>query len=202
MLKDKLVELRTKKGLSQSQMAKLLNITRQAYNHYETGIRIPTAEGLNLIADIFDVSTDHLLGREDVISCKKGIKIPVLGKVQAGYPAEAIENIIDYEEITQEMAAQGEYFALQIRGDSMEPKFSEGDVVIVRKQSMVNNGDIAIVMVNGDEATVKKFYKKENGVTLMPTNTAKYEPMLFSKQEVDELPVVILGKVVELRAKF
>lgn len=95
----------------------------------------------------------------------------------------------------------GEYFALQIRGNSMEPKFSAGDVVIVRKQSDVNSGDIAVVLVNGDDATIKKIKKRPDGVMLIPNNP-EFEPMFYSNQEIEELPVVVLGKVVELRAKF
>lgn len=69
---------------------------------------------------------------------------------------EAVENILDYEEISEDMARQGDYFALQIKGDSMEPRIKEGDVVIVRKQPDVESGEVAIVLVNGDEATIKK----------------------------------------------
>lgn len=131
----------------------------------------------------------------------KGVKIPVLGVVRAGIPIEAEENIIDYEEISQAMAANGEHFALKIKGDSMEPKISEGDVVIVRKQSSVDNGEIAVVLINGDEATIKKFYKTENGIKLISTN-AKYDPFYYTPAEVNSLPVSVIGKVVELRAKF
>ena len=132
---------------------------------------------------------------------EKGVEIPVLGYVQAGIPMDAIEDIIDYEEIPESMARSGEYFALQIRGNSMEPKFSAGDVVIVRKQSDVNSGDIAVVLVNGDDATIKKIKKRPDGVMLIPNNP-EFEPMFYSNQEIEELPVVVLGKVVELRAKF
>lgn len=129
------------------------------------------------------------------------VRIPVLGFVRAGLPMNAVENIIDYEEISAETARSGEFFALQIKGDSMEPKISEGDVVIVKKQSVVNNGEVAVVLVNGDEATVKKFYKSKTGIKLISTNPS-YDPLYFSPQEVDSLPVEVIGKVVELRAKF
>ena len=109
--------------------------------------------------------------------------------------------ILDYEEISQEMASQGEYFALSIKGNSMEPRIAEGDVVIVRKQHIVENGELAVVLVNGNDATVKKFYMNDHGVTLISTNPA-YAPFVYSKKDVEELPVQIVGKVVELRAKF
>ena len=132
---------------------------------------------------------------------KNKFVIPVLGRVVAGYPIEAIENIIDYEEISEAMARQGEFFALKIKGDSMEPKFSEGDIVIVRKQENVENGDIAIMLINGDEATIKKFQRFEGGINLIPTNRA-YDILTYTNKEIIDLPVRCLGKVVELRAKF
>ena len=131
----------------------------------------------------------------------KGVLIPVLGYVRAGVPIEAVEEILDYEEISQEQARAGEFFALKIKGDSMEPKISEGDVVIVRKQSTVENGELAVVLVNGDDATVKKFYRSNNGVKLVSTNP-KYDPFFYTPTEVDSFPVSVIGRVVELRAKF
>ena len=131
----------------------------------------------------------------------KAKRIPVYGSVAAGIPLEAIQDIEDYEEITEDMARSGKYAALKIKGNSMLPRFTPGDVVIVRLQDDVDNGDIAIVMVNGDEATCKKIKKTPEGVMLISTNP-DYEPMFYSNQEIAELPVRIWGKVVELRAKF
>lgn len=127
--------------------------------------------------------------------------IPVLGTVIAGYPIEAVENILDYEEISEDMARQGDFFALKVKGDSMEPRIKEGDVVIVRKQEDVDNGDLAIMLVNGDEATIKKVQKFDGGINLIPSNSA-YDVLTYSNSQISELPVVCLGKVVELRAKF
>ncbi len=132
---------------------------------------------------------------------KTGVKIPVLGKVAAGVPIEAIEDVLDYEEITNEMASNGDYFALKINGQSMEPKFSEGDVVIVRKQEDIECGDIAIVLVNGQDATCKKVLKYDNGISLISTNPA-FSPMYYNAEQVEKIPIRIIGKVVELRAKF
>jgi len=131
----------------------------------------------------------------------KGIKIPVLGRIQAGVPIEAVQDILDYEEITPEMASSGEFFALIIKGSSMEPKMSEGDAVIVRKQSDVTSGDTAVVIVNDHDATVKRLIKKENGIMLQATNPA-HEPLYFTQNEIRDLPVVVVGRVMELRAKF
>ncbi len=137
----------------------------------------------------------------ECVPITKGIKIPVLGKVVAGVPIDAVEEILDYEEITQEMASQGEHFALQVKGDSMEPRISDGDIVIFRKQSDVDTGNIAVVLVNGDEATIKKIKKRPDGIMLIPTNP-EYEVMFYSNQEIEQLPVRIIGRAIELRAKI
>lgn len=197
MFKDQLKLLRSQKGLSQAELANQLNISPSTVAMWESGKREPRDyETLELIADYFNVNMEVLLTGK-----LSPTKIPVLGKVVAGIPIEAVEDIIDYEEIPESMAKQGEYFALQIKGSSMEPKFSEGDVVIVRKQEDVDNGDIAIVLVNGNEATVKKIKKFENGINLIPTNP-DYEVLTYTSKEIKNLPVQIIGKVVELRAKF
>lgn len=197
MFKDKLVELRKARGLTQVELAKYTGLSRSQIGNYETGVRQPKPEIQELLADFFNVKLDYLMDRANSTINK----IPVLGKVIAGIPIEAVEEIIDYEEISESMAQQGEFFALQIKGSSMEPKFSEGDVVVVRKQEDVDNGDIAIVLVNGNEATVKKIKKFENGINLIPTNP-EYDVFTYSTEEIENLPVRIIGKVVELRAKF
>ena len=101
---------------------------------------------------------------EKVKMAKKAIRIPVLGNVAAGIPIEAIEDIIDYEEISEELAHTGDFFALKIKGDSMEPRICNGDVVIVRKQNYAESGDLVIVLVNGDSATCKKLAKYPSGI--------------------------------------
>ncbi len=165
------------------------------------------AETLNKIASYFGVSVDYLLGNESVSDgppapSRPGSKwIPVLGKVAAGTPIEAVEDILDYEEIDAKTAASGEHFALQIKGQSMEPRIKDGDVVIVRKQDGCDSGDVAVVLVNGDEATVKRIKKEPAGIMLIPSNPS-YEPKFYSNDEILSLPVRIIGKVIELRAKF
>lgn len=204
-----LKELRKQKGMRQADVAQKLGVGRTTYVKYENGDNEPSFEMLNKLSDLFGVSIDYLLGRDSGYEgsgapapTRPGSKwIPVLGKVAAGVPIEAVEDILDYEEISAQMAEAGDYFALQIKGDSMEPKISNGDVVIVRKQPDVESGETAVVLVNGNEATVKRIKKRPEGIMLIPTNPA-YEPMFYSAVEVEKLPVVILGKVVELRAKY
>ena len=168
---------------------------------WESGKNKPEFSALLKIADYFNVTTDILTGIETETQ-KRSTRVPVLGTVQAGIPIDAIEEIIDYEELKPEMMAHGEeYFALQVKGSSMEPRMREGDVVIVKKQPDVNHDDTAIVLVNGGEATIKRVLKSESGIMLAPNNPA-YETKFYSNKEIADLPVVILGKVVELRAKF
>lgn len=162
-----------------------------------------SAKSANKIATYFGVSVGYLLGTlpSEPSATDKGVWIPVLGRVQAGIPVEAVEEILDYEEITHDMAITGEYFALSVQGDSMEPRICAGDVVIVRKQADCDSGDLVVVLVNGDEATIKRIKKTPEGIVLVPNNLS-YEAMFYSNAEIQRLPVSILGKVVELRGKL
>lgn len=201
-----LKSLRNTQGLTQEELAKQLKISRSTIGMYENGAREPDFETLELIADYFNVDIDYLLGRTTKTtyipqSLHKGVVINVLGRVAAGIPIEAVEDIIDTEEITAEMAKTGEFFGLLIKGDSMEPRITDGDVVIVRRQDDAENGDIVIAMINGDDATCKRLRKYRDGIELIPNNPA-YEPMFFSDEDIQLKPVRIIGKVVELRAKF
>lgn len=202
-----LKRLREEKEMTQAELGKALEISPSAIGMYEQGRRTPDIPTLKKIASYFNVSLDYLLGNSPAKAAQpkptgRGVRIPVLGRVVAGIPIEAVEEILDYEEITPELAATGEFFALKIRGHSMEPRMMEGDVVIVRRQDDVESGDVAIVLVNGNEATVKRVKKQEDGITLIATNTSVYEPHYYSNKEIEELPVRILGKVVELRGKL
>ena len=132
------------------------------------------------------------------ISKSKGIKIPVLGVIPAGVPIEAIEEILDYEEITEDLARTGDFFALRVSGDSMAPQILENDIVIIKKQEDCENNDICAVIVNGYNATLKRIKKDTNGIMLVPYNQA-YEPTYYSKEQVLSLPVKIIGKAIEIR---
>lgn len=201
MFNERLKTLRIQRKMTQSELAKKIYISQPAYSKYEVGTASPNPETLSKIADALDVSVDYLLGSDSQPARPGYIRIPVLGRVAAGIPIDAIEEVIDWEDISAEVAGDGEYFGLQIKGHSMEPKISDGDVVIVRRQPDVDSGDIAVVLVNGDDATVKRIKKSPQGVTLIPSNPA-YEPMYYTNAEIESLPVQILGRVVELRAKF
>ena len=116
-------------------------------------------------------------------------------------PIEAVEDVLGYEEIPEEMMRTGNYFGLVVRGDSMEPKFSEGDTVIVKYQNSASSGDYVVALIEGNESTIKRIEFMDDGIILQPLNPA-YKAMYFSKKDVRELPVNIIGKVVELRARF
>lgn len=193
-------EIRKNKKITAKELAECVNVAESTMCLYETGKREPDFKTLIAIAEQLGVTIDQLFGEAN-LSIKKGVRIPVYGSVAAGIPIEAITDIEDYEEITEDMARTGNFAALKIKGASMEPRIVDGDVVIVKLQDDVDSGDIAIVMVNGDEATCKKIKKTPEGVMLISINP-NYEPMFYTNREIKEKPVKIWGKVVELRAKF
>lgn len=190
---------------TQKELADYLGVSTSMISMYKTGTNVPRMGRIDKIARFFNIDRMDLIGRttkpEQEPQKPKGIKIPVLGEVAAGVPISAIEDILDYEEISPEMARTGEFFALQIKGRSMEPRILAGDIVIVKQQSDVDSGDIAIVLVNGDSATCKKIQKKDNGIMLIPLNS-DYPTDFYTIDEILEKPVTIIGKVVELRGKF
>ena len=162
---------------------------------------MPTMGKVQAIADYFGIGKSDLLDRKlphDTSNLSSRV-IPVLGSVAAGVPIEMIEDIVDEVEIPGNW--DGEHFGLVIKGDSMEPKISDGDIVIVKQQDDVENGQIGIITINGEDATCKRIYKYAESIVLMSTNP-KYEPMEYSIEDAENLPIRILGKVVELRAKF
>lgn len=198
---EQIKKRREQLGLTQGELAERCGYSSgpSAISHLEHGRKDPTIDKLRDIARALHCSPVYLLSGEE--EPEEPVKIPVLGRVPAGVPAYAVEEILDYEEITPELARRGQFFALRVSGDSMEPRITDGDVVIVRQQEDCDSGNLAIVVVNGEDATLKKVIKNEHGITLVPANP-KYDPITYSKTEIRTLPVRILGVVVELRAKF
>ncbi len=191
-------ELRNRKGLTQAKLAELCGVHQTAVSQWEKGRTDPDKESLKILSEIFSVPVDTIMG---LSSGDSKVIIPVLGYVRAGLPIEAVEEILDYEEISPQMAATGDFFALKIKGNSMEPRICENDVVIVKKQNDVDSGDVAVVLVNSMDATVKKIIKKGTSISLVPFNP-NYDVMIYTAEEISKLPVNIIGKVVELRGKF
>lgn len=217
-LGDIIKEYRTLHSLSMDAFSKKSGISKayisllEKNKHPKTGKVIApsiqcikqAADGMNMDFNVLFSQLDGdvtLKDEKNDSTQKKGVSINILGRVAAGIPLEAIEDIIDTEEISTDMASTGIFFGLQIHGDSMEPYMKEGDVVIVRKQDDAESGDIVIAMVNGDEATCKRLVKYEEGISLVSFNT-KYQPMYFSKKEISDKPVKIIGRVMESRQKW
>lgn len=151
------------------------------------------------LEDLSDIKIDNARYIE---TTTKTVKIPLLGKVPAGIPIEAIEEILGYEEIPASMLSGGEnYFALKVDGDSMFPDYRTGDVIIIRQQPDCNSGDDCIVMVNGDDATFKRVVKQEKSIILKPLNN-EYEPYYFNEYEIMTKPVKIIGVAIEVRRKL
>ena len=216
---ERINQIMKEKKLRQIDVLNLAKPFQQKYNikfskshlsQYVNGKSNPDNEKIFLLSKVFGVTEAWLLGynvpRYERIEntgpqTPQGLKIPVLGTVAAGIPISAVEDILDYEEVPQSWESQGEFFGLRIKGDSMEPRMESGDVVIVRQQSDANSGDTVIVLVNGDDATCKRLQKTDNGIMLVSTNP-KYPPMFYSNEDIRTKPVVILGKVVELRQKY
>lgn len=125
----------------------------------------------------------------------------VYGMVVAGAPVLTLEDIVDYIDIEEEDISDGEFLALRVKGNSMTPDIKSGDVVVVRRQPDIESGQVAVVIINSEEATVKKVIKHQDGISLVPNNP-NYKPIFYSKKEINDLPVTIYGRVVELRRKI
>lgn len=167
---------------------------------------VPSIDTVKAIADALGLDVDTLLNSTDpnqVIRInspqRKGVRIPVLGTVVAGAPSYAVENIIGWEEVTPKMAQQGKLFALKIRGESMMPDLHPGDLIVVKETPDVESGETAVILINGDDATVKQVRKSLEGIVLYAKNPAVYEPHFYSNKDIEELPVKVIGKVIESR---
>lgn len=201
---ERIKSRREELGLTQQQLADRLGYkSKSAINKIELGVNDIAQKRIVDFAKALNTSIEFLLGMDKKDSEEKhqSVRIPVLGRIAAGIPLEMIEDIVDWEEIDAKTAKQGEIFALQIKGNSMEPRIVDGDVVILHKQEDAESGDIVIATVNGDEATCKRLRKYKDGIELIPNNPA-YAPMFFTNQEIINKPVNIIGKVIELRGKF
>lgn len=201
---EKIYYLRTKNNMTLEELGNKVGVGKSTVRKWENGmIANMKRDKILKVAEALNTTPAYLMGWDEVKEGpkKKGVKIPVLGRVAAGVPIEMIEDILDYEEITEDMAKHGEYFALKIQGDSMTPRIWNNDVVIVRQQDDAENGDIVIAAINGDDAVCKRLQKYNDGIALISLNP-QYEPIYFKRDEIYEKPVRIIGKVVELRGKF
>ena len=204
LFSKRLSEMMQRENINQVELSRIIGVSESTVGKWILCKSMPRMGIIQKLADHFHVGKSYFLEEapKDSSPTGRGVRIPVLGRVVAGIPIEAVEEILDYEEITPELAATGEFFALQVRGSSMEPTLRDGDVVIVKKQPTVDSGDIAIVLVNGNDAAVKEIKESPAGITLIGHNVAVYTPHFYSNHDIESLPIQIIGKVVEMRRKF
>lgn len=207
---QRIKELRLAHNMTGYELGLKLNITRNAVSQWETNKRVPTSTMLTQIAKLFNVTTDYLLGRDPIpndlkseinyaIPLTGGVRIPVLGSIVAGIPNTAVADYDEWIEISQSLAMRGEYFALRIKGDSMEPTLFDSDIVVIRQQPDVEDGEIAAVSIAGNEATIKRIYHRSDGIDIVGDNVRAFPRMFYSNHDIATLPVRIMGKAIEVR---
>ena len=189
-------ERRLELGLTMKQLGQKAGASESAVSRWEAG-ETDNMKRTNIVkvADALSISPLAFLGYD--ISDKKTVKIPIVGHVVAGTPIFAQENIEGMVEIN-EGDSKGVMFALKAIGRSMEPRIQEGDLLIIHKQDDVESGDMAVILIN-EEATVKQVKKQADGIMLIGFNQDVYEPHFYSNKQIEQLPIRIMGKVVESR---
>jgi len=192
----KIKTYRKERGLSQQDVADHFGYKSfTTIQKWEDGSSTPPAKTMKLLAEFFGVSL------EDLLTDSEKIAIPILGTVRGGLLRLAQDEWLGQELVPVEESLGGEYFYLEVIGDSMmNARIFPGDLVYVKRQSVVNSGSIAVVLV-GDEATLKRVYYKDNGLVLHPENP-KYEDMIFSEKEIDEKNIQVIGEVIHSKIRF
>ena len=205
VLADNIRYLRKKRGWSQDYLAERLGYkSYTTIQKWESGVSEPPLKKAHAIADLFGVDINDLTGSNiedaetklppDAIPYAPTQRIPILGRISAGLPLYADEQIEGYT--YTDLNHGGEYFALRVHGDSMNAiRIYDGDLLIIRKQDVVEDGEIAVVMVNDDEATVKCWHRRENIVMLEPKSTNPTHQMQI--YDAKETPIRVIGKVVQ-----
>lgn len=187
--------LRTERGVTQEQLAAMLNVSRSTIGMYETGSREPDFETCEAIADIFNVDMDYLIGRSPVERKKVVIPpgfqpmpemsaVPLVGSIACGTPILAEQNIEARIGVPALWRAD---FALTCHGNSMAAMIQDGDIVCIRKQPEVENGEIAAVRI-GEEATLKRFYRQGDTVMLQAENPA-FSPLVYTRDQLNEITI-------------
>ena len=194
---DKLRDRRKELGMSMKDVAKRIGVSEATISRWESGqIANMKRNYVPAYAKVLNVPAEFIMGFE--MEAEASTRIPVFSYVSAGCGCFAESNIEGYIDISEDMAKSGQYFGVRVKGDSMEPDIKDQDIVIVRKQDYAKDGQIVVAVVNGDEGFCKKINLYQSSICLM-SNNPSYKPMLFSQEEVDNLPVRIMGVVVELR---
>ena len=205
---------RTELGITQKEVADFVGVSEATVSRWESGhIDNMRRDRIAALSKILRLSPLAIMGIDDTdLSTRipnmvpidaRTFRVPIVGRVAAGRPIVADEEIVGYEYIDNKYSKDGhEYFGLRIVGKSMEPTIMDGDIVIVRRQNYVENGEIAIVLIDGEEATAKEVKESADGITLIGHNAAVYTPHFYSAQEVKNLLVQIIGRVVQSIRKF
>ena len=199
------------RNLKASELSEKAHIPKSAISQYLSGLYEAKQKSIFKLASVLNVSEAWLMGMdvpmEKITKLDKlgnpVTEIPLLGTVKAGYDYMAQENWEGMIEVDKNIIKDGsDYFALKIKGDSMSPVLIEDDIVIIKKQEDFENGDLVVAIINGDEATIKKGRKNDTSIVLQPFNTADYEPLIFTYDEVKNIPVTIVGIVKQLKREF
>lgn len=179
--------------LLQVDVANRLGVDKSTVSGWCTGKAVPRGDLMAQLLQILGVSLEDLTGASQTAPAKGSVlRVPILGRIPAGVPLEMIEDVEGYEEIPWR---PGEFFGLRVRGSSMAPAIQDGDLVILKKQEDVENGQIAAVSIGGEDATLKKVQKVDGHVVLLPLNPA-YDPMLFPASSVRILGLLVESKRV------
>ena len=199
MFSENLRYLRKQAQHSQEYLAKQLNYKSfTTIQKWEDGTSKPSYAVIAKIANIYNVSVNDMMEKDLTIHTPI---IPILGTVRGGEPILAQQQIQGYEPVEPQETTNGEYFYLEVVGDSMkDDRILPGDILYVRKQNTLNNGEIGIVLVD-DEATVKRVYFKNNTLILQPSND-NYQPLVFDEQQLQQHQVQILGKVIHNKIRY
>lgn len=196
---NRIKQLREYNKITQEELANRLKLSKGIISLYEKEERKPSLKILIKLSEIFNCSIDYLLCKTDTKNAiVNSVRIPILGTVKAGYDWLAEENVVDYITLKENIYNIEEFYALTVIGDSMLPLLSEGDLVIVHHQEDVESGQTAIVLINGDEATVKKVIKTAHGIELHSMNPY-YPVKRFSFDDIKTIPVKIIGRVKEAK---
>lgn len=201
-------------NIKQVDLVQKTGLDKTLINKYLSGVSNARQSKLTILADALNVNEIWLMGYDVPMNKKNFDNITnvnknsnsaalvfVYGTIPAGVPLECIEDIIDTEEISANMLkGDKQFFGLKIKGNSMEPDYLDGDTIILEKVDDCENGEDAVVMVNGYEGTFKRIRKTERGITLQPLNP-EYEPKSYTNEEIENLPVKIIGVVEEIRRK-
>lgn len=212
---DQLRIAREYSKLKQIEVACETDISNKSISNWEHNVSSPSPEDILKLAKLYNVSTDFLYGnvfypnspmmypfKGGMLTPQKGVKIPVLKNIDYKTPIELITDILEYEEISYDLAQTGDFFALKITDDCMAPRMLNGDTVIIKKQDSVESGEIALVSVSNAYGAIRQVLYTQTGLILQAYNFSAFPPHSYSKMEIQNLPIQIIGKVIELRAKF